>query len=321
MNPPEHTPEPGEVGQIVLLLLIVVIAGLWLGHHLGLGIVNPVVAGAAIAATIIGGVVKVGELVGLKLGEWIKPVLPVLRGRLARLATPGVLWTAGPALALLMGTFSSITVIPEAGDEAIAVSVKPLGCHGPSWRDSMAPGQPMARLGLLVTNPFGCLYRVEASGYSAAAVPVYPLAGQRVVLGEDLLPVPSVLFRPFVEGLSALGDGAVFRVSRVGPQGPELLVADSGRPGSFRLGRRQPPTEAMIEFWRLQLDAAAAPPAERARMLILWSTTRQLSPLRAPASGDSLIAEIVMHDSVVAHAGLTLGHERLVDVLVVDVRR
>lgn len=313
--------DPSAGGRVILLLMMVVTAGLWLEHHLGLGIAK--LGAVALVVGALGAVAKLVSWLGQKstVGSFIdskvkSPLRAILRGG----SSPRPLRVIGAVLALLMATLSSVTVVSDTPEQAVTVSIAALDPPGRSRTESLIPGKPLVRFHPVVTSPFGRLFRVEATGYVTASLTVYPLVGRQVRLGRDLIPSPSVLFRPFVEGVSALKDGAVFRVSRVGANGLEPVATDSGTAASFLVGRPQPVTDAQMQFWSLELDAAGAPAGERARMLMLWKNPRQLTALRGLAPNDRLVAEITLRDRVCAHAEITLTGERLMDVLLMDVR-
>lgn len=297
------------------------IGALWLQHHLGFEFQK------------LGWVTLVGLLWGCmeKLAGWIgaKPAIDQeagrlfkapLRGLLHLLARPVPLNLIGGLLALLMATVSSVSVRSDAVGERSTVSLLSLEERGTARTGKLSPDAPLVRF-LLATSPFGRVYQVDAEGYVPAQLTVYPLIGRQVLLGRDLGLSPSVLFRPFAEGMAALSDGAVFTVTRLRGDSAERLVAaaDSGAATSFRLGRPKPISDAMVVSWTLEATASGAPETARAGMLITWRNPKQLTMRGELNPRDCLLAEIRLHDKLKARALVTLSDAPLVDVLLPDI--
>jgi hypothetical protein len=310
---------PQDVGRLTAVLSLVAVFGLWLQHHLGfqftnLGFVAGGIAGAGLVVKLVEKLVETRSLKTL-----VDPVLGWIRGLALEVSQARSLAVVSGLLVIVMGLITSVTVTPEqTGREPDTVSIRALGSSLASFQRPIHADSALVRFFPVFTNPFGRLFQVQAHGYLPATVSVYPLTAHNVVLGRDLAPAPSVLFRPFVEGTSALRDRGVFRVSRITANGLDVLSADTGSATSFRLGPPRPITASMVEFWRLQLEAFEAPSAERAGMLMLWNAPRPLKWVGVLSPGDSIRAEILRHGKPVARAEFTIGREPLVDVLVTD---
>jgi hypothetical protein len=168
------------------------------------------------------------------------------------------------------------------------------------------------------TSPFGRPVRIEAAGYVPSVFTVYPIVGLKVRLGQELASSPSVLFRPGVEGISKLGDGATFRVRRINGADTTLVASGTG-PGSFLLGRARPISSDMVADWERELQVIRAPPSALADMVRLWKKPKLLRTEVSLAPDDHLIAEVLMGDVVVSSGEITLWADRLIDVSLVDV--
>jgi hypothetical protein len=166
------------------------------------------------------------------------------------------------------------------------------------------------------TSPFGRSYDVDADGYLATRVMVYPLVGRRMVLGADLPPSPSVLFRPFDDGSSALADGGEFIVSRLRDGQSEKLATfkGSGEASSFLLGPRRTISEQMMAFWMIEATARGATPAAAANLFTKWREVKQLTMKGELRPQDCLVAEIRINDNLTERAVVLLTNQPLVDV-------
>lgn len=316
--PPDHT----EPGHIVILLAILAIGALWLQHHLGFEFNK--LGWVTLASVMWGSMGKLADRLGAKsaIGQVADKLFKApLRGVFHHLAQPAPLYLLGGFLAVLMGTVSSMSVRSDAPGDRSSVSLVSLDQGGAAGTGTLSADKPVVRFLPVFTSPFGRLYQVDAEGYVPTQLTVYPLTGRQVLLGRDLVPSPSVLFRPFGEGVAALLDGGVFTVTRLRGDSAEQLAldADSGSAAAFLLGRRKPISDAMAVLWALELTASGAPEAVRAAMLLTWRNPKQLAIRGELAPRDCLLAEIRLHDKLKARAQVTLSDAPFVDVLLQDV--
>jgi hypothetical protein len=318
----EASPDLGQARRVVALLGVLSIGALWLQHHLGfeleqLGVV-------ALAGAVWGGIGELATVFGddAGIGKAVDTVFKTpIRGLLLFLARrrPFALLTG--LLVLAMATLSSVTIRSDAPGEETSVSLATLDKDGTPRRSKLTADEPVARFRPVLTSPFGRLYRVRADGYLPAQINVFPLVGRQVLLGRDLVTSPSVLFRPFAEGISALGDSAVFSVKRIRARKEELIAVDtgSGSASAFLLGRPKPVSDAMMMLWNLEVTASKATDEIKAKMLMLWRSPKQLTLRSELAPRDCLVAEIRLHDQLRARGIAMLSDAPLVDVLMQDV--
>jgi hypothetical protein len=319
---PEQNPEPGEGRRVALLLAVLSLGALWLQHHLGfelkeLGVV-------AIIGAVWGGIGELAELFDEEsgIGKAIDAVFKTpLRATLLFLARPRPFAIIVGLLALAMATLSSVAVRSEVTGEESSVSLATVDEAGAPRTGKLTADEPVVRFRPVLTSPFGRLYRVDAEGYVPTQLTVFPFVGRQVLLGRDLVTSPSVLFRPFAEGIVALRDGGVFSVKRVrgGKEEPLVVDSDSGSASAFLLGRFKPISDAMMMLWNLEVTASQAPDPIKAQMLILWRSPKALSIRGELAPRDCLVAEIRLHDQLRARGIAMLADAPLVDVLMQDV--
>ena len=314
--------EGGPFGRIVAFFAIVAVAALWLQHHLGfefekLGVI-------AIATAIWGVMGKVADWVGEKsamgrfIDAWFKtPLRAVLRA----MTRPAPLYGAAVVVGALMATVSSVTVRSSAPGERAVVSLASVDSRGTPRADTLTRDKAAVRFLPILTSPFGRIYEVDADGYVASQVTVYPLLSRQVVLGRDLAASPSVLFRPFAEGVVALKDGADFQVSRL-RDGRWERLADyhaGGVASSFLIGARKPISDAAMVVWALEAAANGAPETARSELLVTWRAPKQVQIRAELHPRDCLLAEIRLHGSLKERAVVPLSNDPLIDVLMQSV--
>ncbi len=298
---------------------MVATASLWLQHHLGFQFKTlwVVMAGGGISALVS----KLAGWMGVKpaVGGFVDlQVRTRLRAVLYHSARPGPLRIIGGTLAVLMVFLSSVTVQSDLPDDRGAVSIVPLQGGGKPRIKSLRPGRPVRFLPV-VTSPFGRAFKIDADGYLPGSVTVYSLISRQVLLGRDITPAPSVLFRPFEEGAIALLGRGTFRVTLLRNGAEEVVATDSGHSASFVLGRPAAVTPAMLGLWSLELDAVPVKPEPKAQLLMLWRLPRLLTTDHKLAPNDHLVAEIVVRGKVRSRAEVTLSAGPLIDVLMRDI--
>jgi hypothetical protein len=311
---PEQPPPTSLILRAVVLVILIAVAHLWLRYHLGWPVGNPGII-AAITAVITASSTAVDKLLG-------NAPLQTARARAAAFVRTRVSWSVLVFVLvvqiLVIGSCSSVVVIPEKAGDTGEVVVSPVDAPSRSKRRTLGEERPIARVALS-TTPFGRAFTVGASGYVPTTFLVYPVIGRRVRLGTDLPRIPTVLFRPSALALGMLASGGVFRVSLVGPDGSSRVIAsDSGKSSSFYLGPPHPITGEMLDGWRLEQTAETDDPKSSANVIRKW---RAPVPLTAttelPAQG-RLLAEVTINGTVVASAEVEISRVRLLDVPLID---
>jgi len=316
--PQPPTPEGGPFGRIVAFLAIIAVAALWLQHHLGFEFGK---LGAIAVATAVWGLMgKVADWVGEKsamgrfIDAWFKtPLRSVLR----YMTRPAPLYGTAVIVGALMATVSSVTVRSSAPGERAAVSLASLDSRGTPRTDSLTRNKAAVRFLPILTSPFGRIYEVDANGYVPSQVTVYPLVSRQILLGRDLAASPSVLFRPFDEGVVALEDSADFQVSRL-RDGRWERLADyhaGGVASSFLIGARKPISDAAMVVWALEAAANGAPEMARSKLLVTWRGPKSLPIQGELHPRDCLLAEIRLHGNLKERAVVPLSNDPLIDVL------
>lgn len=280
------------------LLALIITSLLWANKHLGYAFIPPewfapLSAAAATAWALVSPMLRRRERwqIGYRHARYVRQVL-----------SPRVL--APLSLLLLVGvsTRSSITVV---GDAKGAV-IYPIDAPARKKRVDFASGRAM--FGATATTPFGRAYRVQVKGYAPTTITVLPLFGRTLELGDDITPIPAVLFRPPYEAIEALEGGGRTVITHAG----RTLASVTGV-AALLLGERQPFPPALRQDWDVEvLDRSAS---EKRKTLLAWRNYRSV-PLDTVLSSDAeLRAEVRTRANVlVARAVIRLGREQFRDV-------
>jgi hypothetical protein len=314
--PRRETAETSLLPRMIALVALGAAANLWSEQHLGLGIHDPKLLGAAGAALAAGtGLLdKVAgkaerESFGAALQRLVRPLL----------ATP-VLAILYLSLAIVAASYSSLSILPESGGRG-SLDVRVVASEDPSY-ERRASGQGPLRIPLRVTS-FGRAFRVECEGYLPRVVEVGPLWGARLVAGVDLKAPPSVLLRPSLEALRSLDSGGTLTLWKRDGDERVPLGAPVSQRSSFLVGPPRPiPAEASTR-WQLELTAARLEPAEAARVLLEWGNPARVELDEPLLPGMWIEAEVRTRspaNRLKARAEFEVGEQPLTEIALPDVR-
>jgi hypothetical protein len=296
------------VPLVVSLAVLAVLVELWLEQHANVSIAQPGYFAAIVAAVAIG--FKVADyLLGKGATEGATTRVQSAVRALISVESVGILWVAA---ALLMLTRSSIEIVGDSPAESGHVTATP--AYIATGRDAdFGPDLKAARFPWVETSPFGRRYSISADGYVSASFVVYPITGLRLVLDKDLVPSPSVLFRPDPSAFGTLGSsGSRIKVSMVRGTTLDSIAGGVGA-ASFLLGRAQPIPAEMLQDWQLELATFKGDVAPDAmlgwRHPILLASHVNLQP------GAKLVAEVFSRgNNCAGRAEVVLHTEKLIDV-------
>lgn len=311
--------EPHLARRLPVLAALLVLAHTWIQQHLDVSLGKQLLA--------VGGI---GLLLPLLRAVW-----KVIRAdferdlRVAAVAGARFLLASGTLtlLALLIvvpGTMiSSVTVIAAGTPGPVGFRVLAEG-HARADASTALPEQeqlegPAAVRRLLAwTRPLGSAYYVEVEGYQRHSFDLYPWAGARIRVAEDLKRLPSVLVRvpPAVQAL--LESGRIELHALEGDvRGAKVAEAptDPTR-GAALFGHPLQIPQAFVESWKRQLEAEGIEGRSLARSLSAWERPVTARTARALDVDSVLEATFVSRSGDVrARARLRIGRDPLIDVL------
>jgi hypothetical protein len=308
-------PEPSALPRALALGFLVIILDLWLSQHAGFGFSNTAAFGTIVAA--VGLLPNALEWVLRKkdIDEFADRFHDAIR-KLLNTKVVVLLW----AVALfLMLAYSSVEIVGESTADTGTASISLVGSSNKT-KETFGPELKPAQFHFVATSPFGERYRIEAPGYVSASFTVYPINSLRVSLGKDLLPSPSVLFRPSPGVMAFLRtEGSRVRISIRRGARTDSIAGGSGAK-SFLVGRSQTITADMLQDWQLEL-APMITDETYGPTLLGWKKPVLLTPAAPLSPGASLVAEVFSQAGALAgSADVVLGTDKLVDVEISEVR-
>jgi hypothetical protein len=300
----------GFLARMALFMTLAVVTELWMGHHRGSSLFNPVGLAALIAA--VSGVFAWAEKL---LDEPEKKSISAGLKRIGRLVfSPVLLVLFCLVVFVMMANYSSLAITPLFSGRSLKVSLTDPGDPNFQCKISPASDGGLVRTDLLRTDPFGHTYQLKVEGYVSAPITVSPLRRVTVVPDRDLRPSPTVMFRPPPLARNSLAKGGRFDVYRIAP-GDTLLLATGTGPTAFMVGPpREIPTGASAD-WRLELESQDIEGLALKRTLFSWMKPGQLSPTVDLEPGWTLRAVVLTNaNKLQAEAEIQLGNRSYQDV-------
>lgn len=212
-NPPQTAPREVNDERMTQRLLVRVSAfalltvgmNFWLTRHFGIGLENP----WALVGITTAGISFSGVLDWFLEDDQKKQILAGFRNKMRRVLTTPLLVLLYAASFVLALTVSSITVVPELTNTQLEPVIKlfRVGQDTLLFEGKLEPNIEPFRVPVTI-NPLGGYFLIDVEGYLSKTVRVLPFLGVTINPDEFLEPVPSVLFRPTVEGLKRLEGGS-----------------------------------------------------------------------------------------------------------------
>jgi len=151
-------------------------------------------------------------------------------------------------------------------------------------------------------NPFATQYQLSVTGYLPAVVDVKPFFGSLIVPDRDLTAVPTILIRPYFQGLVTLTNGGTLRTYKRTADGFSELDNRQGNNAWFMGPQRKLPTD-LQNSWQIELTALGMDPPLAANLLQRWRSPKAIATKTTFAVGDTLCALIANSDETTYVAG------------------
>lgn len=254
--------------KVILFALWVAIVDFWLVRHLGSA--------------------NVGELIGLPLGtavfiavidffideqeqESVKQNVRLILKRHLNWRVISTLYLVSFSFAMVI---TSLHLTPIEGDKPHQVSLFELSANLPIKTAQSTPNKPLSFL--LFINPFAAQHTLKVSGYLDKVISLKPFLGTTVVTSQELVKLPTLLFRPSGLSNELLANKGWFELYRKTSNGQfHLLSEEQGKLAWFTGPRRQQPNILHNE-WRLELSANDFNTKSAAILMLRWRNPKAL---------------------------------------------
>jgi hypothetical protein len=307
--------------RAVLLAVLLAVANLWSIRHLGIGLEDPIgllglTGGIAAFSFVLDYFISKDERE--RLAQPIRAgVQQFLRTWVLATPTLVVVYTIAIVAAC---TYSSVTLIPPAQGNALAVVITPLDSNVPEVDVKLTPGGTAERQ-LLVSNPFGKQYRLSASGYLDETFVLFPLTGFMLDIDNDLEPLPTIFLRPPLDAILSLERGGKARIYLKSSSGCQIIAetAPNALKGAFMIGARRDVPANLPVLWELELRTHAMEDQNLAKTMHAWQQSVSIETSANLPSGSRLYVEIrTIADKPKAIADIVVGNAPFQDIAMND---
>ena len=257
----------------LLLAIWVVMVDLWLARHFhsGVGVTEILVlVGVPLSGALFTGIIDF--FIDKDAQTTYKDYLSGFIKRQLTLRVIICLYLGAGAVAMV---YTTLSIVPVASDKLRNVTLSKLDHTVVSQVNKAQVNKPLA-LHLLI-NPFANQYRLSVGGYLPKVISIRPFFGTTIIVERDLLPIPTILFRPAGYSNGMLGNGGWFELYRKNMSGTfERLAQQQGRYSWFTGPRRNQPIELRKE-WRLEAIVQGYQEKAIATLLLNWRHPKLLN--------------------------------------------
>lgn len=254
--------------KVILFALWVAIVDFWLIRHVGstnMGELLGLPLGTAVIIAVIDFFIDSEEQEKVKQG-----VRRIFKRHL-NWRVISVLYILSFAFAM---AFTSLHIAPLGNNKSNQISLTALGSNNPVKTEQSKPGESVSFL--LFINPFATHYKLSIAGYLDKIVNLQPFVGTTIVPNQDLIELPTILFRPSGQSNALLANNGWFELYRKHSDGTfHLITEQQGKLAWFSGPRRQQPNSLHNE-WRLELSANDFKAKPAAILMLRWRNPKLL---------------------------------------------
>ena len=314
-----RAPDTITIGRLATMLVLLVLANLWFSHHLGFGLEGPAQITAAVAV-FAGAAKALDGLLGTSVDATFKTPMRALLRR--ALSWPVLVVVCIFALPTVL-TLSTVEVVPESPNDSVNASLERITAKSGAAKVRSREGIGLQRFHPW-TDPLGRDFLLSADGYIPTVITVRSPMATRVHLGDDVSPLPTLLFRPPLRGSEVFVNGGRFIV--VDSTGRDTLAEMRGNPTasgveqyrSFLVGRRQEVQSS--PDWQFEARIDGSSPQIEALTMLGWKNPFHLVPEHPLTPGMLVRGEILTgRNKREAFAEVAVGRTRFQDVLMLEV--
>ena len=143
-------------------------------------------------------------------------------------------------------------------------------------------------------NPFAPDHLLSVKGYLPQTIQVKPFLGALVVPERDLIPTPTILFRPDFRGSVILRSGGWFQLYRKKGATFAMITEDQGQHARYVGPRRNQPRELWTD-WQLEMAALGFNEQATAMLMRLWRRPRPLQT--EPFGPNEILCGLIINGS------------------------
>lgn len=254
--------------NVILLALWVAIVDFWLIRHIGSTNVGELLGlplGTAVIIAVIDFFIDTEEQENVKKG-----VRRMLKRHL-NWRVISVLYILSFAFAMV---FTSLHITPFDNNKSHQIDLTALGSNTSIKTEQSKSGKSVSFL--IFINPFSTHYKLSTAGYLDKVVNLRPFVGTTIVPSQDLVKLPTILYRPSGESNALLANKGWFELYLKHSDGTfHLITEQQGKLAWFSGPRRQQPNSLHNE-WRLELSANDFKAKPAAILMLRWRNPKLL---------------------------------------------
>lgn len=248
--------------NVILFALWFAIVDFWLIRHLGstnAGELLGLPLGAAVITAVIDFFIDTEEQENVK-----KNVRRIIKRHL-NWRVIGILYLLSFTFAMV---FTSLHITPFENNKSKSISLIALNSNTAIKTEQSRATEPVRFL--LFINPFTTYYKLKITGYLDKVVGLHPFVGTTIVPSQDLIKLPTLLYRPSGQSNELLANNGWFELYRKHSDGTfHLITEKQGKKAWFSGPRRQQPN-ALHNEWRLELSANDFKAKPAAILMLRW---------------------------------------------------
>ncbi len=183
----------------------------------------------------------------------------------------GILYLLSFAFAM---NFTSLHITPFVDSNSNQISLSELDTNKTIETVQTKADKPVRFL--LRINPFATHYKLSVTGYLDKVVNLPPFIGTTIVPSQDLVPLPTLLYRPTGQSNKLLTNNGWFELYSKHSDGTFHLLSEQQGKLAWFSGPRRQQLNSLHNEWRLELSANTVKPRAAAILMLRWRNPKSL---------------------------------------------
>jgi len=237
--------------NILLLAFAIFFANLWLKHHLSdrsvlIVLANSLIAVYGIAFSILGK--TAGEESSKEVSSLIKRFFWIL-------LKPGFLVALYIVMLVSGSLYASVWLVNNGLKESVQLNLYPLDTdHINDKAITFTSSNEILKKGCF-TSPFGRVMTLKAKGYRDFTFELYPFIGKKIMLNDELIPLPSIWIRSIPTIINNLLDDCQLAVKLKNSNDTLFIQPTKNTFGSYIIGEPQTVSSSQLDKWQREASA------------------------------------------------------------------